>query len=483
MQTTDGSPRFAPLVVGFGMVAAVTVVVQASNFAVTAVVARKVGPENYGAYAFALTVARYVALPAGLGVALLAMRDIARAPDQLRRIVGEVLAIQIAILCLTVAVLFLAAPIISINDETRTLIPIVALTVVALTLNLEWMLQAKHRFGTIALSRLGPQIVFVVLVLVLISPGFQGTVTFAWLTLVSAGLAALLIATVAVRSFGRPIITLRPSTLWRRYRRGLTIGVSLLMVEVFYSIDFLILGILEGTDEVGQYYAAYRIPLALITVAALWVTVFFTQAATLYVENRQALRNQVERSLQLAVAVAFPLGVILSLAAGDLMPALFGDAFEAASAPFALLIWSTALVLVNVNLAPILLAAGEDRRYAIGVSIAAAINVILNFALIPAFGTSGAAVATIAAELAILVYSARMLSRLIGTVRVPRGHILKILAASLGSGAVFLAVSSVAGLWAALALATAAYALAALLAGLVTPAEIRALRSQVQPRK
>jgi len=481
--TTDGPPRFAPLIVGFGMVAAVTVFVQASNFAVTAVVARKVGPENYGAYAFALTVARYVALPAGLGVALLAMRDIARAPDQLRRIVGEVLAIQIVVLLLCLGVLFLALPIVSIDDKTQTLIPIVALTVVGVTLNLEWLLQAKHRFGTMALSRLGPQIVFVVLVLVLISPGFPGTVTFAWLTLVSAGLAGLLIATVAVRSFGRPLLTLRPATLWRRYRRGLTIGVSLLMVEVFYSIDFLILGILEGTDEVGQYYAAYRIPLALITLAGLWVTVFFTQAATLYVENREALRHQVQRSLQLAVAVAVPLGVILSLASGELMPVLFGDAFEAASAPFALLIWSTALVLVNVNLAPILIAAGEDRRYAIGVSIAAAINVALNFALIPAFGTSGAAVATIAAELAILVYSARMLSRLIGALRISRAHVLKILAASFASGAVFLAVSAAAGLWVGLVVATATYAAAALLAGLVTAGEIRALRSQIRPGK
>jgi len=255
------------------------------------------------------------------------------------------------------------------------------------------------------------------------------------------------------------------------------------MVEVFYSIDFLILGILEGTDEVGQYYAAYRIPLALITLAGLWVTVFFTQAATLYVENREALRHQVQRSLQLAVAVAVPLGVILSLASGELMPALFGDAFEAASAPFALLIWSTALVLVNVNLAPILIAAGEDRRYAIGVSIAAAINVALNFALIPAFGTSGAAVATIAAELAILIYSARMLSRLIGALRISRAHVLKILAASFASGAVFLAVSAAAGLWVGLVVATATYAAAALLAGLVTAGEIRALRSQIRPGK
>ena len=483
MQTSNGPPGFAPLVLGFGMVAAVTVFVQVSNFAVTAVVARKVGPENYGAYAFALTVARYIALPAGIGVALLAMRDIARAPDQLRRIVGEALAIQIVVLVVCVGALFLVAPIVSIDDETRTLLPIVALTAVAVTLNLEWWLQAKQRFGAVALSRLGPQIVFVVLVLVLISPGFEGTVTFAWVTLVSAGLAALLIATVAVRNFGRPILTLRPGTLWRRYRRGLTIGVSFLMIEVFYSIDLVILGYLGGSADVGQYYAAYRIPIALTTLAGLWVTVFFTQAATLYVENRERLRNQVERFVQLAVTVAVPLGGILSLAAGDLMPALFGSAFEAASAPFALLIWSAALVLVNVNLAPILLAAGEDRRYAIGVSIAAAINVILNFLLIPPLGTSGAAAATIAAEVVVLVYSARMVSRLIGALRVPRGHVLKILAASLGSAGVYLAGSSVAGLWVGLVVAAGTYAVTAFMVGLVTPQEIGALRSQIQQRR
>ncbi len=448
---------------------------------VTAVVARKIGPENYGAFGFALTLARYLALPAGLGVALLAMRDIAQGRS-LRQVAGEVLGVQVAALILLVGPLVAAAPIVSVNDETRALIPIVALTVVALTVNFEWLLQATQRYRAIAFSRLVPQALFVTLVLVLITPGFEGTKTFAWLTFASAAVAALLVAAVALGSFGRPGRVARPAALWRRYRRGLTIGVAALMVEIFYSIDFLILGFLRGTDDVGQYYAAYRIPFALISLAALWVTVSFSQAARLYVEDRARLRAQLARALQLALVVAAPLGLVGSLAAGELMPAVFGAAYEPAAAPFALLMWATALVFVNVNLGPILLVAGEDRRYALAVSIAAALNVALNFALIPSLGTSGAALATIAAEVAVLVYCVRTVPRLLGPIGVPRRHVLKVLAATALAGATFLATASAAGLWVGLALAAGVYAAAALGGGLITRGELHALRMQLRPR-
>jgi O-antigen/teichoic acid export membrane protein len=58
---------------------------------------------------------------------------------------------------------------------------------------------------------------------------------------------------------------------------------------------------------------------------------------------------------------------------------------------------------VNVALAHLLIAWGENRSYLFVVSSGAAVNIVLNFVLIPLYGINGAAIATVCAEAAVCV--------------------------------------------------------------------------------
>jgi O-antigen/teichoic acid export membrane protein len=93
---------------------------------------------------------------------------------------------------------------------------------------------------------------------------------------------------------------------------------------------------------------------------------------------------------------------------------------------------NAAVIIVSVNFGYVLLAIGDERRYAIGVSVGAVVNIGLNVLLIPSWGPAGAALATLGAELIVLAYMVQRSSAVLGRLslewtRVGRGFVAALL--------------------------------------------------------
>ena len=458
----EGSERSAARVVrGFLVLAGARLATQAIGFTVLAIAARRLGPENLGAFQFAMSTALYFAIPVNVGATLTGVREIARDPDRAAEVAGEVLSLQALLGALAFGALVLLAPVLAPDPATQVLMPIAGLTFVASALSLEWVLQGLRKLGRLALARVAGQAVFGVLAVLLVSEGLDGAKTLAWLTVLGLAVSAAVCSTIAWRTIGPPRLTLDVRRLRRRFVISAPIGFAFVMIQVYYSIDTVMLGYLRDAGEVGQYAVAYRIPLALSALAGIWIQALYPHAAELFDHDRDELRRQVGRFASLAAVVALGLATGATVVGEDLMPALFGDEYEAAGTPFVLLMWATAVILVSVNIANVLLATGDDRRYALGVTFGALLNVALNFALIPSLGTTAAAINTIAAELLVLVYMNARFRRRIGPVAIDGALVARGVAVAAATAAAMLALAQVLGvvavtlagaaLWAALA--------------------------------
>ena len=97
------------------------------------------------------------------------------------------------------------------------------------------------------------------------------------------------------------------------------------------------------------------------------------------------------------------------------MTGLFGPAYSSAGPPFAILMVASAIAMVTTNYTSLAMATGQERTFALSVTVASIVNVLLNLLLIPLYGTIGAAIATVAAELLILLICARRVISVIGT--------------------------------------------------------------------
>jgi O-antigen/teichoic acid export membrane protein len=102
-------------------------------------------------------------------------------------------------------------------------------------------------------------------------------------------------------------------------------------------------------------------------------------------------------------------GTILS---GQIIQFIYGPEYQPSVLPLRLLIWSVFTVYFNCSFAYCLLACDRQKEYLYSVLTGAAINLALNFALIPRYGMLGAVVATLICEFVILglilLFSARI---------------------------------------------------------------------------
>jgi O-antigen/teichoic acid export membrane protein len=473
----DG-PRTLPvrkLLSGFALLALAQVTSQLIGFYVLAVAARELGPDNLGPFSWAMGVALYFKLFTDFGVTVLGIRDIARAPERAREVIGEVLILQVAIGLVAFASMIVLAPVIAPDQKSEEILPIIAFYVLVFAaLAFDWALRALQRMKEVALAQVASQVVYGVLVATLLVGGFEGAKRFAWFTVANAAIAALLTLFLTVRAAGLPRLTFDGGRLWRRLKASLPIGISFAMIQVYYSIDSVLLGYLRDTAEVAQYAVAYRLPLGVFAFAAVWVAVVYPHASAMFVKDPERLRRQVGTFASYSVAIALPLGVGATLAGAALMPKLFGGEFDAATTPFILLTWAVAISIVSVNFGNVLLGCGDEKRYAIGVGVGAVLNVALNFALIPPLGTAGAAIATIAAELAVLAYMLHRFGIVLGPVELEWRRIARAALATAIMAAALLALHTLDPLL-LLVIGVAVYVAAAAALGVVTRGELRDL--------
>ncbi len=458
----------------FAVLGSSSMLTQLIAFATLAIVARKAGPANLGAYNWGLGIVSFLSLPITSGITAVGTRDIARDPSQARQVTGEVFLLQLLLAGIGYGLLVLLAPVIAPTTAMRQLLPVVGLFLFTGT-SFEWTLQALGRMRQIAVARIFGQVIFGALVPILVISGFEGMRRYAWLMI--AGLALKHVATTVfmVKSIGVPRLPPRWSPLWRRLRGSSALGYTTVLLQLYSQFDLLMLGYLSTSYDTGQYAAANRIPGAIVTfVGAAWTSVVFPHSAALAKTDRRKLRIHVRSLLTLTAMVSLPLAVCTPFVAGPLMALVFGAQFAAAGTAFSLLTISLAAGLIDMTLITILIGLGGDRRYAFAVTAAAMLNIALNIPVIPLFGRNGAAINTIISDALLFVITARAARVALGGLSLERGRIGRSALAVIPTLlALIIVPESVAPVWLRIPLAVVVYCVALVLLGAVRPREIR----------
>jgi O-antigen/teichoic acid export membrane protein len=400
-------------VTGFVAMSAATLFAQILGFFMLAVIARRLGPQDVGSYAFALTLMGYFAIPANFGITALATRELARDPGRVRPLLGQMIALQ-GVLCLVPYGLLVAlAPVLAADETSEGLIPIVGLTFTIEAASLGFVLYGFQRFGIMAIARVAGAVTFAALVYLFVHE--HDTTPLAWIHLAGVAATSVITAVAVLRLSRTPQLRAGARELVRFFRAGIPFGISAVMISIYYTVDALLIGYLRSTEEVGQYAIAYRIPLALLAFATLWGSVLFPHFSALAERSRQEVREQIGFFASLALVASLPTLAGALVVGEQLIPGLFGVEFEPAGTPFVVLMFAAALVPFSVNWAAGAVSMGDERHQAYAVSLGAVINLGANLIVIPEYGMTGAAVTTVAAEVVVFAY-------LIWRVKVLVGH-------------------------------------------------------------
>jgi O-antigen/teichoic acid export membrane protein len=262
---------------------------------------------------------------------------------------------------------------------------------------------------------------------------------------------------------GMPLRPRVDTVLWRRLLRDATpLALAFLFVSVYFYVDIALLARLSSAEQVGFYDAGYRFMLLGVLLPGAIVSSVYALAAELAATDRARFAELARELLSLCVLL-LPLPVIALCADPEgLLRLLYGSAYADGAPALRVLGVAIALTIASGVVGPLLVALGQERATLRISIVAAVLNVALNFVLIPGLDALGAAIATVATEVAVLVPATVLLVRR-GSTGLDVGQLGRVAVAGVGGLLVALALDGVVpailgglAVYTALALATGA---------------------------
>ncbi len=359
-------------------------------------VARYLGPERLGVLSFALAFASLFSALAGVGLDGILVRDLINDPQGSDLTLGSAFLLRllggVAALFLCLGAVFWLYPR---DPEIRVLVAIASAGSLFQTfecIDLWFQSQQQSRAAVIARS-----IAFAIAALLRVALILAQAplLAFALAALLELGLAALGLA-IAYRASGRRLWRWRATAAraLALFKDSAPLILSAGAIMIYMRIDQVMLGQMASTAEVGIYSAAVRLAELWYFVPVAVVASLFPEVLRARQESEALFLDKLQRLYNLMAFLGYAVAVPTTLFAGTVVRLLYGPAFARSAPMLALLIWAGLFTNLGVARSAFLTAMNWNSLHLATVALGAAVNVALNFLLIPRYGGMGAVIAT-----------------------------------------------------------------------------------------
>jgi O-antigen/teichoic acid export membrane protein len=421
----------------------------------TAIVARKIGSNEFGQFSSALATFFLVMSASDLGFSLVLGRELAVQPEQqgpLTRAALQVMSIWAGVLtALTVAMVVVIG-----LTSTRGIVllwmtPAVAtagLTGVRQIFLVTYQTRKMALVDTI--SNLGATAVICAVALAGLGVGWIAAATSLQFVANSVWMA---------RVGFRLLDSQRPSTQHRRtiLAQSLPLGIASLLSSAYFTIDMALLGFVVSGPQLGYYAVAVKFLSILVTVPGLVVTAALP-GLSVRVKDRDELASLVASIWHWLATVGLPLCAGTAVFAGVAIRTLFGPSYASSVGLLQVLAASAAVALASNLFGTVLVAQRRSRWMLVQNAVALVGNVTGNILLVPRYGVAASAWLTLGTEVFVCAGAALAIRRTVNfgpAVRVSTSPLLAVMA--------MVAVGVALGRWPVAAVAGACLAYASLL--------------------
>ncbi len=353
---------------------------------------RVLGPADFGVYSYVLTLGSLFVILQDGGFSTLLFRETAKTGERFAENAPPLASMAMGHLLAATALGLFLALVLPIEEKSATLWCLGYYAFFTMAALVSSRLKGENRFGAEAAWRAVCRALTALCVAAaLLLPGPTAAGVFAALCL-GQGLALAL--PYAKSLWIRPVLRLH-GAVYAACGAFLLINAA---TALYFRCDIILLKKLSPDPaEVGLYAAAYRFIEGAVMLATPLAHMFFRKLR-ISLDDPAHFKRSFLRMLAIMTGIGLA-GLAGGLALGPWALLLaFGEKYRPALPLLAWLLVSLPFILPNYVLTQALVAINRERYYALCAVLAAALNIGLNFWLIPRLGAKGAALATAATE-------------------------------------------------------------------------------------
>jgi len=312
---------------------------------------------------------------------------------------GLVIRFIFSLLCVGVANV---AGMFLVDDSARLLLFIISLYHLAMPLTVYvWLYQAMGRSDLAAIGLIAGILAGFIFGLTCLLLGAD-LIVFAWMYLLEFFVAGMVYLYVAKNKIIKNAVQISYESSASLIKDCLPLIFSGAIVLLYMKVDQIMLGKTVNQAEVGMYVAATRLSEAWYFVGLTLIGVYFPKM--LSIKNNQgqtAYWNAIVKDGRWIIWGALALAIVTSFIASPLISFLYGDAYVASASVLVVSIWAVPFVYLGAIASKMYVAESKQSLVFWRSCWGLLINVVLNFWLIPLYGATGAAIATLVSQFSV----------------------------------------------------------------------------------
>ena len=371
-------------------------------------------PEYVGRVSFAESIVAYFLLFSQMGMPTYGTREIAKVRsdrNKLIKLTSQLFLINFSMAICSYLVLILASCLVPRLHEDQWLYLVMGLALFMNAMGMEWLYKGLEEYGVLAKRSFGLKILSLLSIFLLIHKQ-EDYLIYGFLYMLAAYGAGILNFRAAYRDLlrGQLHFDKVKSNIKEAFRRHLShIAVFFAMTcatTIYTHLDTVMVGAMSGNTELGYYNAAVKIKTLLVAITTSLGIVLVPRITNCIMERKaEVLRRYIRITflftasfsiLSLGFFECFATQSILLLSGQEFMPAVPAMKVIMLTVP---LIGFSSLTGLEI-----LVPFHKEKIVLYSEVFGAVVDFAINLMLIPIYGSVGAAVGTVIAELGVLAF-------------------------------------------------------------------------------
>lgn len=373
------------------------------SMVVNLLTARYLGPSNYGLINYAGAYIAFFSSLCTLGITSVLVTEFVKHKGKEGEIIGTTLILRFISSLLSVITIIAVVSIVDANEPNTILVVVISCISVLFNIfdTFQMWFQSQLKSKITAISTLIAYAVTALYKVYLLITG-KSVIYFAFATTVDYIVLGTLFL-FAYKKHSGAHLSFSLNYAKKLLKKSCYFILPGLMVSIYAQTDKMMLKQMINTTEIGYYSTA-------MSICTMWCFILSAIIDSIYpsiVEAHDVNKTEFDKRNKILYAIIFYLSVTVSIFlfvfAKPIINLLFGPDYAPAIGPLRIITWYTAFSYLGVA-KNAWIVCNNKQKYLIYTYMAAALsNVILNLILIPLWGASGAAYASLIAQVVTVI--------------------------------------------------------------------------------